>query len=75
MLEFRRCSEAAVSLPPVFLIFDHALVEANGFGGLPPGYTEGLDWVSQGELSAKWLRSRCCARNKPPVGRFEMPAG
>ena len=48
MLEFRRCSEAAVSLPPVFLIFDHALVEANGFGGLPPGYTEGLDWVSQG---------------------------
>ena len=34
---------------PLYLIFDHALVETNGFGGLPPGYTEGLDWVSQGK--------------------------
>lgn len=33
---------------PLYLIFDHALIEKNGFGGLPPGYSEGLDWVSQG---------------------------
>jgi len=33
---------------PLYMIFDHALVEANGFGGLPPGYTKGLEWVSQG---------------------------
>ena len=34
---------------PLYMIFDHALVEANGFGGLPPGYTKGLEWVSQGK--------------------------
>jgi glycine/D-amino acid oxidase-like deaminating enzyme len=34
---------------PLYLIFDHKLVEDNGFGGLPPGYTKGLEWVSQGK--------------------------
>lgn len=34
---------------PLYLIFDQALIEKNGFGGLPPGDTDGLDWVSQGK--------------------------
>jgi len=38
---------------PLYLIFDHKLVEDNGFGGLPPGYTEGLDWVTQGKTLAE----------------------
>jgi succinate dehydrogenase/fumarate reductase flavoprotein subunit len=38
---------------PLYLIFDHKLVEDNGFGGLPPGYTKGLEWVSQGKTLAE----------------------
>jgi len=38
---------------PMYMIFDHSLVEANGFGGLPPGYTKGLEWVSQGKTLAE----------------------
>ena len=41
---------------PLYLIFDHALIEANGFGGLPPGYTNGLEWVSQGNTLAEVAR-------------------
>jgi glycine/D-amino acid oxidase-like deaminating enzyme len=51
---------------PLYLIFDHALVEANGFGGLPPGYAEGLDWVSQGKTLGD-----LAAQMKLPAAKLE----
>ncbi len=32
---------------PLYFVFDHSLIEEHGFGGLPPGVTAGLEWVSQ----------------------------
>ncbi len=34
---------------PSFLIFDRDLLEKYSFAGLPPGSTEGLDWVTRGD--------------------------
>jgi hypothetical protein len=51
---------------PLYLIFDHKLVEANGFGGLPPGYTQGLEWVSQGRTLAE-----VTAQLKVPADKVE----
>jgi hypothetical protein len=34
---------------PLYFVFDHSLIEKNGFGGLPPGVTAGLEWVSKGQ--------------------------
>lgn len=38
---------------PCYLIFDRPLLDTYSFVGLPPGTTEGLDWVARGDTLAE----------------------
>ncbi len=61
---------------PLYIVFDQGYVEEHGFGGLPRGVTEGLEWVTQGKTLAE-----LAAKMKLPgpaleatVGRFNEQA-
>jgi len=61
---------------PCFLIFDQSLIETFSFAGMPPGETEGLEWVARGN-SLSELAQRLnmpAAELESTVARFNEQA-
>ena len=73
---FEARGEHRFSNIPCYLVFDRNLLEKYSFAGLPPGNTEGLEWLAQGNTLAE-LAQRLqlpAAKLEASVARFNEHA-